>query len=620
MVACVPALLEINVCLNGEFECKSSSYDEQVIDIAEMSFSNHLIRLPRIIFTGDETEQIVAFRQLHGIVRLLHDTNRLKITMSNDDITQKFMRVLLLTVELERDNKLLEVNNHIYDVNDASGVVQSIHIAPWKNFKNLRSSKIMSEIRRAFICINEQNQTYTFILEYLLKLLAKNAINCNEALVLIQLFLDCREEHSDTTKSLHLSILENLLLDYRWHLQTHVDSQMQTVSSGHNFWYEDHVEGLYESAVSVRFTDIPLQDSDTNRNEAITMKDIKNNILHICLVIETIGCYAGNMQQQYQVHLMKALPHLIEKSSSAHYLIRVSALMALEKLKVAFKLQTIADLIFVNADYVTQTINTSLKKSHQIDDALRILNTASYYNSIGSIPHLEGVVLNMIDESGKLKQSKNMLSFLHAFKCVLMNIRQHNTTEPSTNNDRLDCELPNRRPYFDEWLGILKAVPSMEEDLEAECDENDADLNECDAAAEDTKMETNDQSDPPLPPYIKLTVNIIKHCVPHIATDNVDIKLVALECLTIGLDLIKDTESELLPIVHSIWAPFMEQYIRNENTVVLRYSFRFLKQVAIHAKDFIHQRYSSQLLPNIIQFLKEQSKSYTSEKRPTIYE
>lgn len=589
MASCIPALLEINVCLNDENKRHYSEYSESVIDIAEESFAAHLINLPRIIYTGDEDEQIVGFLQLQGLVRLLHEANRLKITLSNDDITKKFITVLLIAVEMERDNKLLEINSHIYDINETPGLVQSTDITPWKIYKNLRNSKILQEIRKCCKCVSEQSQTYTFILEFLLKLLAKDSANCNEALVLIQIFLECAQIESNSTESLHLSILDNLLLNYRWLLQTHVDEHADGGRDNEGLWYEDRVEGLYESAVSVRWSDIRPQNLDQHI-EAVTLKEVKNNLLHICLVMETIGCYAKKMQQKYEVHLLTSLPKLIEKSSSAHYIMRVSALMTLESFKTAFNLSSTSDLIFMNADYVTQSINTSLKKPDQLNDALRILNTATYYRSIQSIPHLEGVVLNIITESAKLNQTKNMLAFMHAFKCILSNIQEYNlkSTEEQNTDEKVDCTIETKRNHFAEWLNVLKPEPSIDDeniDDDTEMDQTEGEAIE----TQENAMQTDDQKAND-PPHIRLTVSIIKHCIPHIASNDTNVKLMAMECLTIGLDLIKDTENELLPIVHLVWDPFMQQCIRNRNPVVLRYCFQFLKQIAIHAKEFINQR------------------------------
>lgn len=586
MVSCIPALLEINICLNNENQPHNSSYTENVVDVAEELFATHLVNLPRIIYTGDEDEQMVGFLELQGLVRLLYESNRLKITLSNDDIMEKFIAVLLSAVEMDRDNKLLETNSHMYDINEMSDLNQSTDITPWKNYTNLRNPKILQIVRNTCQCVSKQNQAYTFILEFLFKLLAKNTVSCNEALVLIQIFLDSSENEFESTDSLHMSILENLLNDYRWQLETHADEHSHNSDrESDGIWFEDRVDGLYESAVSVRWSDIRPNNRPQLSN-AITLKEVKNNILHICLVIETIGCYARKKKRQYEVCLLKSLPNMIEKSSSAHYFIRVAAVLTLDIFKKAFELNSTSDLIFTNVDYVTQSINTSLKKPHRLNDALRILNTASYYRSIQSIPHLEGVVLNIIAESTKINQSKNMLAFMHAFKCILSNIREYDTksTNELSSVQPMNCITNLKRNHFDEWIEILQAIPCID-------DEHIDDDTEIDPSEQNQNDDMDiEEHKPNIPSYIQLTVNIIKHCIPHIASNDINVKLMAFECLIIGLDLIKDHESELLPIVHLTWDPFMQQCIRNQNPVVLRYCFQFVKQVAIHAKEFINQR------------------------------
>lgn len=609
MDVCIAALLEINVCLSENFDHHHSLYSEHVVDVAEVLFADHLIHLPRIVYTGDEFEQTVGFLQLEGVVRLLHATDRLKITMSNDEIMEKFIAILLLAVELERGNRLLEMNScHNYDITESatpySGNPSLAITPPWKTYKNLRTDHLIHKIRNTCKCITDQHQTYALILEYLLKLLAKNSINCNEALVLMQIVVGATTagDESIACNSLHMAILEELASTFRWQLQTCMDvtatmtSQTISANGDSDQWFEDRVDGLYESAISIRLSQLPTEPSGSLAgSNAITLKDIKNNILHICLVIETIGCYARKRQQddyhqKYQVFFMKMLPQLIEKSSSEHYVIRESALMALAGLKRAFNLSTTADLIFVNADYVTQSINTSLKQPDRIENALRILNTATFYNSIESIPHLEGVVHNMIAESSKISQSKNALSFMHAFKCILSNIRQHNVRSTAVDESN-DSSLAHTRPatHFSEWAGALTGAMIDIQDGASGDEDNEDDNGEYSSQAIDVD-DDNVQSTPYTPPHIQLTVDIMKQCIPRIASNNVDVKLMALECVTIGLDVIKDAEHELLPIVHLVWDPFMQQYRRNKSPVVLRYSFEFLRQVACHAKEFIHQR------------------------------
>lgn len=546
----------------------------------EKQFVDHLIRLFRVAHTGDEDEQIANIRLLRGFIFMLCKADRLKITLSNDITLVKFISVLLSMVELERPMKLLEENNNIYDLSEKkTDNVQSLVLlrdnTPWKIYKNLRNPKLIKEIASICKCLSDHVPVNIFILEYLTKLLITNSINCNEALVIVQLIAGPFIEN-DSCESMHTVILEQLLRDFRWNLAT--ETSEQPVRE-HQTWFEDHVDGLYESAITISLSDI----QNTNENDVITIKDIKNNILHMCLTIETIGLYAKRLGERYQIYMLKSLHRLLEKSASVHYMIRISALVALNNVKEAFGLKSISELIFSNADYLTFSINISLKKSEQIDVALRMLSIVLHYSSVESMPHLEDIIETIVLESAKLNQSNNILSFMRAFNLILSTIRE------SVVDDSVSLEKSieeNHTSYIEIWRNILKEEEEEEEDHE-EID-NDAPEQDEEPVDEDVKKVK--------PPLVQLSINIIKRSIPYFASKNQDIKLSALDCITIGLDIIKDYEDDLLPIVHQLWDPFLNQCIRDTSPVVLRYCIRLLTKLSLYAKDFIYKRSAEYVL------------------------
>lgn len=586
LASCVAALLEINITLCDEMTQRSTFlFDENVIDLAEKQFVDHLIRLVRIAHTGDEDEQMANIRLLRGFVRILCDADRLKITLSNQNNLEKFITVLLSMVELERSIKLLEENNNIYDLSERdSKNVQSLVLlrdnTPWKIYNNLRNSKLINEIASVCKCLSADEVVNVFLLEYLLKILSINSINCNEALVIIQM-LAASQEKSDLSESIHISIVEELLRDFRWNLATEINDQPINEYTNRT-WFHDRTDGLYESATTITLSDIkPMEEITRNESEVITIKDLKNNILHMCLTIETIGMYAIRFGEQYQKFMLRSFHRLLEKSASIHYMIRVAGLIALNCVKEAFGLSSISQLIFNNADYVTHSINVSLKKSDQIDVSLRILSIVLHYSSVESLPHLENICETIIAESAKLSHTNNVLSFMRAFNLILSTIRESlaHSTEME-NLPAIEMVNKNNTSYLDIWRNILHDVDITEEETN-ENDENDEPM--------ETEGEITDEKEPK-PPLVILSINIIKRTIPYFGDKNQEIKLSALDCLTIGLDIIKDYEDDLLPIVHLIWEPFINQCIRDTSPVVLRYCIRLLSKLALYAKDFIYKR------------------------------
>lgn len=588
MGPCIRPLLEINVTLlDSKRERSLSIYNENVIDIIEECLLNHLIRLPRIIHTGNDEEQLAGFAQFRGFVQLLHNANRLKITLANDNVLGNFIANLLLAVELDRHNNLLETTPNSSKAMDLAhaGVLSNHESIPWKIYKNLQQNEIVKEIQTICLCVREQKETYNFILSHLSELLIKNSANCNEALVLIQIFAMNSVEQIDPCESLHASILETLHSDFRWKLATQI-IEVSSVGeeSTTSRWYEDSVEGVYDSALTIRLTDV--QPHASNPERRVTLKEIKNNILHMCLVIETIGCYAKRIKQQHKIYLMKSLHRLIEKLASPHFMIRSSTFNALEHFKVAFDQKSISDLIFSNADYVSHSIHTSLKKSRYIDTMLRTLINSMQCGSIESVPNLENIVETLIAESAKPNQSKNALTFLNAFELILSSIR-----DSALKSGQGDIASPDKAvandDYYKKWLNILEAgrqtIPNDDE-----MDENDEELD----ANEESHMPKAEMPDEKQanPPSIDLTIKIVKRVIPYASSIDVNVKLVALECLAIGLEIIKDYEDEILPIIYVTWDLLVQQCILNKNPIFVRPCLRVLKNIAIYAKDFINTK------------------------------
>lgn len=584
----MPVLLEINISLSNKYR-KSSQYiyNDCIIDVAEELFISHLVRLPRIIYTGDEEEQMANILQLNGLVTMLCKTDRLKITLSIEGILDNFMASLLSIVEIDRVNGLLEENNNIFDVDDKTPEnINSLTLlrnhTQWKSYKNLRNNELLREVLCICDCISKLEPINVLILEYLVKLITQNSVNCNEAIIIVQMMIPNAFDNADPCSSLHFELLEELFTEFRWDLATETTENQLSNAGSIREWYEDRTEGLYESAISIRMSDTKHQEID-QRFESITIGDIKNNILHMCLVIETVGLYAKQLRDQYQRYLLRSLHRLLEKSTSTHNMIRTSALIALNNLKIAFQLNSISELILENSDYISHSINMALKHPNQIDTALRILSIVLHYCSVESIPHLESIISTALLHTKKLNQTDNVLSFMRVFELILSTIRQNidggSKSSELVNNEKINCQI-DANP-FETWISILNENINLDEDEDGagETDKNDEEM--------DIDDEENEKS---IPILVQLSIDIIKRCIPYLGSKNKDTKLIALKCLVNGLDIIHPYENELLPIVHLMWDPFCHQSIRDKNAVVLRYCIQLLAKLAQYSKEFIYKR------------------------------
>lgn len=298
-------------------------------DFVEQTFITHIIRLPRIISVGDEEEQIAGMLLLKGLLVTLRHTN-LKRIFAVQDTLDRFVAVLVSAVELQRDMSLLQYEFSLRNVDEND---ECVMVSTWKQFKNLRSRAIVEHFQSICELIGSSNASEV-VVGYLLERLPDNVSICNEIIVLLQYLL-----YSNDHKTSICNCLEDFLLDIHWHLavQANKTTNMEMVEVklcccmwvaerafdignvfqfGDTDWYEDRTEGLYESAISIRYTDVRWKGDDNveDRNDEITIGDAMFNVQHTCLILETVGHFATVLQTDFQPFLFKSLHRILEKS------------------------------------------------------------------------------------------------------------------------------------------------------------------------------------------------------------------------------------------------------------------------------------------------------------------
>lgn len=590
MAGCVPKLLEISMALHDiNVDERKCIYNDQLINLSEEMFEAILIRLPRVIHTGYADEQIANFRAICGLTKQLCQTDRMTITLTNDSILDNLVCVLMSAVESYRSDRLLDVNNIIYDIDEAAPF-NDTDTLPWKDYQNLRDPSVTAIVRAICRALSGCPSANVLVLEKLVQLLQSNSVDSNEALVIIQFFVEAEMNANDqANESMHSLIMAEILQDFRWRLATetdeHVPVDRNRTSRG---WYESKVDGLYESAVSVSYTDSNPMDT-LDHFDRVTIKDVKSNIQHMCLIVELVSLYAKRMGRHFDRYLLKSLHRLLENSASMYYTIRMSAVIALHNVKCAYRLDSISALINNNIDYITHAIEMALKKPDQIDVALRILSVVLHYSSPDAIAYLEHIVTTLTDEMSKIGQSPNIHAFIQASVYVLTTIRSHSDVRPAA--QPIVSNAIDARNCLDNWLHILHSKDDIAHDEFVNVDDeaNEEQENE---PAETDESHADEPEEDEVPPLVVLAKNMMTQIIGFFASKEQLVKLAALKCLSIGLDIIKDYENELLPIVHQMWAPFVGQCVEDKSPVVLRYCIRLYLKLATYAKDFINSRSS----------------------------
>lgn len=330
MKSCTTPLFEMIIALSQDNEKTISkichkiiqkhiitNHQEHGLDVIEEIFNVHLLRLPRIIYTGQDDEKISALLLLKGLVEILHDT-KLKILLSNIDILDTFILILMACAEMLRTNELLQDEHSIRTVDMTDD--KSVQLKrPWKQFKHLSSIKEQQILFEICQCICQSNAC-EIVVNYLLDLLNKANQSCNEVMVILQLILqNCKN------KMYLMNYFDEFLASVHWKLaiQPSQLNDEQKQNDGKTTLYEDRTEGLYESALSIRYTDICYNNNDENGKEmmvddesVITISDAKFNVLYTCLLLESIGVYGMVLEKDFQPFVLKTLYQILDKTGT----------------------------------------------------------------------------------------------------------------------------------------------------------------------------------------------------------------------------------------------------------------------------------------------------------------
>lgn len=69
-------------------------------------------------------------------------------------------------------------------------------------------------------------------------------------------------------------------------------------------------------------------------------------------------------------------------------------------------------------------------------------------------------------------------------------------------------------------------------------------------------------------------------------------KLLSLDIIRRGVEVIRNYEDELLPVVHLVWSPLIERFKEIDEPLIVNLSFQLLQTLAKLSKDFIRSRTS----------------------------
>lgn len=410
MAPCMASVFELTIALSQDSssdiaqKCmqtiQRTLHDDHKIGIeaVEQIFRALLVRMPRIIYTGQDDEKIACVQLLKETLQILSTTpSKLTMLLSSAETLDQFTVVLIAAVEMTRSIELLQDEHSIRTVTSTEYVRNK---RPWKQFKHCAQPKLQEILAAIGQCLG-QSRACKIIVNYLLDLFDKAESSCNEVIVLLQFILPVSVD-----KTYMSAFLAEFLSDQHWRIAVQSNQVLDKddiLNDSESIWYEDHTKGLYESAVSIRYTDVRYMENDRYGNKVITINDAKFNVLHICLLLETIGVYATALKEEFQPFVMQTLYRILDKtgkntfckfkkiiapdlklnadllSGSSNYVIHAAGLFALDNVCEALEYGSISDLIHYNSDYIAHYVNLSLKRvSKSIFAIVNYLNNFTF--------------------------------------------------------------------------------------------------------------------------------------------------------------------------------------------------------------------------------------------------
>jgi TELO2-interacting protein 1 len=552
----------------------------------ETLFYNCLLALPRIMHRCEERRQLAGLALLRGYLTFLSEEH-LAVIVGQPHILEYLVKALLACAELDLPANLLDCE---YSVPGLDGAGQK---PGWKQYKLLKTDAAVAEFRTVCQAIG-QSVAFDRIIGYILDNWLESAGRCNEFVALLAEISLAISEGADQRRCV-AAILDELADDVHWDLEIRPNRRVgiEQDEFGESTWFEDRIEGVYESATEIRIADVHYNDADELAADVVTILDAKFNVLHECLALEMVGNGALALGAGFERFLFKFLHRILEKMGNRNVHLHNAGHYALAAVAQGLACGSTAELVHQNANFFIYFINKSMKQHQYNSSGLDILAIVLQHSRLDSIPYLESMIRSVLEELA-LHQRHNVAASLNIFNVFIANLGQWQAAEAVA----MDEPTPGATAStLERWLGVLardNEVPNAafveaadlgktaqemyDEDLEKKAGEED----------EEAMGEEIVEKKPP-PRHVELARDIVACCLKYMPSTTVDEQAMAVETVNHGLRCLRDYENELLPMVHQVWYPLAERF-KEKNPIVVSRCFDLLLTMGQCAKDFILQR------------------------------
>uniref|UniRef100_A0A182JX35 TTI1 C-terminal TPR domain-containing protein n=1 Tax=Anopheles christyi TaxID=43041 RepID=A0A182JX35_9DIPT len=540
-------------------------------------FFDAINRLPRIIYRGEEREQIASFRLITGFLGFFSEP-QLASVFSSQNILEQFIMVLLAAAELESVDELVrrEYVSYRFEYEDGFRMKKEKNESRWIVLKNVSSHRAKQSFLDLIHKLSQHDQTVNTVVMHILENFYTSRMNNNGFLFLLGELVP-----GNTTKGYDPSRIEPFKTLLAEVLQPH-------------HWF------------------VELDENDN-------ISDQKYNALHICLVVRTIAKLANFMKEHFRWYLYDTLRILLQCCGSTLNCINESTELALDIVANSQGMSSIEQLIHHNLDYISQQITWCLRRKDHFRDGMNILEAVLRFVPYESSNVLETtvtpIIMSILDSYSQYGE-RNSIVCLRVLQIFIHSIRlryehEAENTPGATNKNA----LTNLSEQIKRLQALLRReIANKSDDLECNPDDicEKTDETNIDQEGPDDQDETEtEQKEENLPAHIKIVLRILTINFKHLASADDAERIVSLSTLNEGIHVLQRYENQLLPLVHNIWFNFTERF-SDRNPAVVSNAFELLLTMAQLSKDFIRNRSLDDVLPKLYTFMRNHWNADTS--------
>uniref|UniRef100_A0A6E8VIW0 Uncharacterized protein n=1 Tax=Anopheles coluzzii TaxID=1518534 RepID=A0A6E8VIW0_ANOCL len=535
-------------------------------------FFDALNQLPRVIYRGEEREQIASFRLITGFLGFFSEPQLASI-FSSQNILEQFIMVLLAAAELDSVAELVrrEYVSYRFEYEEGFHMQKEKNESRWIVLKNVSAPRAKQAFLELIHKLRQHDQAVNTVLMYILENFYASRMNSNGYLFILSELIPVNTNDASNPSRLlepFKTLLAEVLQPHHWFLEL-----------------------------------------DENDN----ISDQKYNALHICLVVRTIAKLARFMKEQFRWYLYDALRILLQCCSSTLNCINESTELALDTVARSQGMSSIEQLLHRNLDYISQQITRCLRRKEHFRDGMNMLEAVLRFVPYDSSNVLETtvtpIIMNILDSYSQYGE-RNSIVCLRVLQIFIHSIRlryAHETeNEAEATNEKAATNLSEQIKRLQAFLRREIANES-EDDPEFNPDDQDEQPNatNMDEQATEHQDETEtEEKEEHVPSHIKIVLRILTVNFKHLASSEDAERIVALSTLNEGIYVLQRYENQLLPLVHNIWFNFTERF-SDRNPAVVRNAFELLLTMAQLSKDFIRKRSLDDVLPKLYQFMRE---------------